>query len=257
MGVGRTVFGLVALLPATGLAAGSSVLLEQVEADHAALVAAESDFQSLRERGDLDAAARAEYAAYLRMLRERLAADCRALAQSGARAPAGIPCPEHGVGFKHGDPGARDVAPLSRRERADALDAELEAGLAEFDELLLREQQRVRAAAPRASSTGGGSAEAAGGASGAAAEAGAPGVEASGDVTADAGQGTTATGPPRGAGQGAKAATGGGGRPPDVPDGDDDDVVARQLREAAEKESDPELREKLWEEYRRYKRGTR
>jgi hypothetical protein len=42
-----------------------------------------------------------------------------------------------------------------------------------------------------------------------------------------------------------------------VPDGDDDDVVARQLREAAEKESDPELREKLWEEYRRYKRGTR
>lgn len=34
---------------------------------------------------------------------------------------------------------------------------------------------------------------------------------------------------------------------------DDDDIVARQLREAAEKETDPELREKLWEEYRRYK----
>ncbi len=41
--------------------------------------------------------------------------------------------------------------------------------------------------------------------------------------------------------------------PPDIPSGTDDDVVARQIREAAMKESDPELREKLWEEYRRYK----
>lgn len=33
----------------------------------------------------------------------------------------------------------------------------------------------------------------------------------------------------------------------------DDDVVARQLREAAERETDPELAEKLWQEYRNYK----
>jgi len=45
--------------------------------------------------------------------------------------------------------------------------------------------------------------------------------------------------------------------PPDIPDGADDDIVARQLREAAENEEDPELREKLWEEYRKYKQGTR
>ena len=37
----------------------------------------------------------------------------------------------------------------------------------------------------------------------------------------------------------------------------DDDVVARQLREAAEKETDPELKKKLWEEYRKYKEGVR
>ncbi|MEA3292204.1 MAG: hypothetical protein U9Q71_07895 [Pseudomonadota bacterium] len=42
----------------------------------------------------------------------------------------------------------------------------------------------------------------------------------------------------------------------DIPDGSDDDVVARQLREAAEKETDPELKKKLWEEYRKYKRGS-
>ena len=44
--------------------------------------------------------------------------------------------------------------------------------------------------------------------------------------------------------------------PPDIPDGKDDDIVARQLREAAENEQDPELREKLWEEYRKYKKRS-
>jgi hypothetical protein len=38
--------------------------------------------------------------------------------------------------------------------------------------------------------------------------------------------------------------------------GEDDDIVARQLREAAEKETDPELKEKLWKEYDEYKKNT-
>ena len=38
-----------------------------------------------------------------------------------------------------------------------------------------------------------------------------------------------------------------------LPDAKDDDIIARQLREAAMAEPDPVLREKLWEEYRRYK----
>ncbi len=38
--------------------------------------------------------------------------------------------------------------------------------------------------------------------------------------------------------------------------GDDDDIVARQIREAAEKETDPELKEKLWKEYEEYKKGS-
>ena len=41
--------------------------------------------------------------------------------------------------------------------------------------------------------------------------------------------------------------------PGDIPAGNDDDVVARQLREAAMREADPEVREKLWDEYRKYK----
>lgn len=40
-----------------------------------------------------------------------------------------------------------------------------------------------------------------------------------------------------------------------APEAQDDDIVARQLREAAEKETDPALKEKLWKEYRDYKKG--
>jgi len=36
---------------------------------------------------------------------------------------------------------------------------------------------------------------------------------------------------------------------------EDDDIVARQLREAAENEADPVLKEKLWKEYEAYKKG--
>ncbi|XOV87679.1 MAG: hypothetical protein ACFHX7_22445 [Pseudomonadota bacterium] len=43
--------------------------------------------------------------------------------------------------------------------------------------------------------------------------------------------------------------------PDDVGTGQNDDIVAQQLREAAVAETDPELREKLWQEYRRYKSG--
>lgn len=45
--------------------------------------------------------------------------------------------------------------------------------------------------------------------------------------------------------------------PEDVPDGDDDDLIARQIREAAERETDPELRDKMWDEYRKYKENQR
>ena len=37
----------------------------------------------------------------------------------------------------------------------------------------------------------------------------------------------------------------------------DDDVIARQLREAAERETDPILKEKLWDEYKKYKRAQK
>lgn len=50
-----------------------------------------------------------------------------------------------------------------------------------------------------------------------------------------------------------EVASGGSEVSPKLPDARDDDIIARQLREAAMQESDPELREKLWEEFDRYK----
>jgi hypothetical protein len=41
--------------------------------------------------------------------------------------------------------------------------------------------------------------------------------------------------------------------PDDIGDGQGDDIVLRQIRDAAMKETDPVLRERLWDEYRRIK----
>lgn len=41
--------------------------------------------------------------------------------------------------------------------------------------------------------------------------------------------------------------------PDDIPVAVDDDIIARQLREAALTEDDPVLRERLWDEYRKYR----
>lgn len=77
-----------------------------------------------------------------------------------------------------------------------------------------------------------------------------------------------AEGAPGGGGEpataGQQASSGAGGQdgdgnadiipiPDDVGDGRNDDIVLRQIRDAAMKEHDETLREKLWDEYRRIK----
>jgi hypothetical protein len=52
------------------------------------------------------------------------------------------------------------------------------------------------------------------------------------------------------------SAAGNGAVAQEIPDGNDDDVVARRLRKAAEQETDPELKDKLWKEYVEYKKNT-
>jgi hypothetical protein len=237
------------LLPSAVLAAASiDQLLGQSRSDYAALVSAERDFHSLRKRGALQGAGLADYAAWVARLHRQVAEDCAALAVNGIPIPADISCPVSPAVLIA--PAAVDQAgeQTGAEETAD-LDAELFNGMSEFDEMLLREQERIRAATPHAEGGGGGQGGADGGG-----ESGSAGSAGDGEAqAADDSDGSPAYG--AGAGPGSQQ-QGDGGPPPDTPDGSDDDVVARQLREAAEKETDPVLKKKLWEEYRKYKEGT-
>lgn len=49
------------------------------------------------------------------------------------------------------------------------------------------------------------------------------------------------------------ASAGNGAIPEDIPAANNDDAIAAQIRLAAESETDPQIREKLWNEYRKYK----
>jgi hypothetical protein len=245
--------------------AGQEALLNRLQADHEALIAAQRDYQRQRERGTLGAVEAADYADYLARLRQRVSQDCLMLVYAGIRPPDNLPC-------QAGLPGAAKPAPIDQRseqtsaERTATMDAELNAGLGEFDEMLLREQERVKAAASRTERGGGGSAGS--GSSGQGDGQGDSGAEGgqtgdgseSGDVTGSGDQpvsGGAGGQLPSGAAGGGGTQTGARGRPADIPDGSDDDLVARQMREAAEKETNPELKKKLWDEYRKYKQGTR
>ena len=124
-----------------------------------------------------------------------------------------------------GEPGAGEA------EAAGGDDALAEA-LGDFDEGLLRERLEAqrRGAAEQADS-------------------GRSGADSGGSSSAGAAAPQAAPRPP------VAAPTPPAPPLPDIPDARDDDVVARQLREAAEKETDPKLKESLWKEYERYKAG--
>lgn len=146
-------------------------------------------------------------------------------------------------------------------EKTAVLDRELDESLEEFDDLLARQreaQERRRASASGAPAGGGSGGLGTGTSSG---DAGSEeGDEASGGENPYTGEGAVGQSEPGGRRPEAEAPEGEDSGetaevPPDVGTGDDDDIVARQIREAAMKEEDPELREKLWDEYRAYKKG--
>ncbi len=136
-------------------------------------------------------------------------------------------------------------------EIVDQLDRALQRSLGDFDEVLRREAETARRERPH-SATGGKDKSAGGGTPGAGTEVGeAQHEQASGTGSERPGETDTT-----GGGQGVSASGGSGAQTPQpVPRGSDDDIVARQLREAAEQESDPQLKKRLWEEYRKYKEG--
>jgi hypothetical protein len=249
--------------------------IAQLKLDHAALRAAEDDYRAQREFG-LDGIEAAEYAGYIARLQRLVFEDCQAVLETGSSLPPDLPCPVR-------VPQAIRSADISTQqektpqEQIAVLDSMLSAGLSEYDEKLLREQERVKAKAPNnntgnGNGTGDGSSDGTGdsGADGEGQQGEGSQGASSGDFEGEGEKSGGKTGGDQQAGEAGDRQPGGSAdnsndsgdkgndtdTPAYIPDGSDDDVVARQLREAAEKESDPELKAKLWEEYRRYKRGT-
>ncbi len=146
--------------------------------------------------------------------------------------------------------GTADIPPMpTERDRAGSgADGELDGALEDFDGEILAEREVIRSRSNETAGTNSGGSLPSGG-----------GETSSGEVAG----GGTADGPRMPGGPvgvpsnrnvpppPSPAAT--ASVPDDIPDARDDDIIARQLREAAMAETDPELKEKLWDEYRRYK----
>ncbi len=143
------------------------------------------------------------------------------------------------------------AAARTSAEQGAALNQELRRKLDEFDALMRKAQQN----AARERAAGGGNEQGAPGGQGARLEAPPEGEEDGAGGAANRATGLGRTPDQSGETRGTRGATARGDAELRLPETGDDDVVARQLREAAERESDPVLREKLWDEYRKYKGG--
>ncbi len=143
-----------------------------------------------------------------------------------------------------GTGGAGEVAEFpteSSEERAERLGKELDKSIGGFDEVLMEEQGEISSVSRNTEGFGEGVegdggislGEQSGGSTGgiAVANNGALPESPIGDMTDEQIRERT---------------------PEDIPVMVDDDIIARQLREAALSEEDPALRERLWEEYRKY-----
>ena len=137
-----------------------------------------------------------------------------------------------------GDAGGSAVPPAQAQtaeERRAALDKQLNNSLRSFDARLRKEQQKIaqeRDARQVAAST------------------------TSDDAVKSPRAGDLKSDKSAGGSNGNANSSGNGAVANERPDGNDDDVVARRLRKAAEQETDPELKDKLWKEYVEYKKNA-
>ena len=157
--------------------------------------------------------------------------------------------PAPGPVAKTGERGGSAQTPQERRAEVDG---KLDASLGAFDEQLKREQQRTAQERDARSGGRGGS-----GGSGESGTGGAADGLDGGPGAAGGRSGRDRAGDLRSESRTGESGGGGAVSGRVIPDGSDDDIIARRLRKAAEAETDPELKEKLWKEYVDYKSNAR
>jgi len=255
---------LILLLPTLIFAQGCAALpetqaLQLLREDYSSLNQVKTEFDQSLKGGMLSDREKADYKIWIRQLEDRVAEDCLAISDKAtASLPVDPPCEK--ILAAYSVTADIDIKGESTgQEKTARMIEQLNGSLGEFDERLLREQDRVKSKRPAAGSAGGAAGDSAGG--------GTDSDETEeGNAADDSGQKkqgdkqTEQDRRPAGSESGTVSKSSSGHKsaaPKDIPDGRNDDVVARQLREAAEKETDPELKKKLWDEYRRYKSGSR
>jgi hypothetical protein len=235
-------------------------LLQQLRVDYAVLQQAKADFERSKKDGKLGKGEEADFTVWIRQLRNQVADDCRLLSGVSTNpVPADLPCNQ--LKLSHPTSVKVDINGESTEvEKTSRMVDQLNGSLGEFDERLLREQDRVKSRTPRVDTAASASAGGQGDGSGLEDDTGEGGQEKKKSQNSEKSEkrkgtvkGENQTAGSEDSSPGKPLGSVKSGMPDDIPDGSDDDVIARQIREAAEKETDPELRKKLWQEYRRYK----
>lgn len=213
-----------------------------------------------------------DYQDFIAYLNTRIVTYCRELVKLGSGAnPEELPCPTGplAAGFVAVPTTEADQQILStgqgvpevrtQAEKTTALEGDFLASLGDFDDMLLKEEEKVVARVPTQREASASSQ--AGNSGGKGAPGGTEDTGTTGDTVANDGSEVQGNQPISGVETEGGPGAGGGIQKPSaygvsggtLPPPKDDDIVARQLREAAEKETDPELKKKLWEEYWKYK----
>ena len=243
------------------------------------------DLDRKKQNSALELKEQQEYEKFIMYLTARIGQYCHQLVtQHGETAATGLPCPAEGQALFDGQ---AYTVPTSQEKIAE-LEKLLGESLGQFDEELLKEEEQIATRRTKNRETGHGYGSGGGGGAdrgksgmeeAAMGDYGSRGVPGSEDGTGQgpgtegaessqtgketggsaSGMGESAV---SGKGQGQGAGSDQAGAEASQPgtrefETGNDDIVARQLREAAERETDPELKKKLWEEYRKYKEGAR
>ena len=287
---------------ATSIASSEKELRQSVIALDRARHRAINDLAEKKQQAALQEYQQQDYEKFIIFLTIKIGEYCQQLrTQAGEAAVAELPCPEEDQASLAIQPGSAQTS----EEQVAELERVFVDSLGQFDEKLLKEEERLAARQPKERETGysyggsqgrgsgretAGTGQTSGQGSGSSQSTGSEGnggqdsqegattgtrtaAGTGGSATGKGEVGTATTGEGAATGEGTGSGEGAGPSVEGAAEGQsgsssaqtgkveldtrDDDIVARQLREAAEKETDPELKKKLWEEYRKYKEGVR
>lgn len=281
---------------ATSIVSSGNELRQSVIALDRARHRAVHDLAEKKQNAALEEKQQQDYKKFIIFLTVKIDEYCQQLrTEVGEAAVQDLPCPEGNQAFG----GAVQAGSIQTSEEQVAeLESLLVNSLEQFDDKLLKEEERLAARQPKDRETGygyggsqdqgsggqtAGTGQTSGQGTGSSQSTGSEGTagqdlqdsetdgtraaqETGGSATGTGEEGTATVGEGAGSGEGAGPPVEEGGaeqsdrrnsQPGKVElETGDDDVVARQLREAAEEEADPELKKKLWKEYRKYKEGV-